>query len=190
MIIVNKTSSCQQTLHRILTDHIELQQITMFFSWCKKAFVLSAALLCAYRYLHLSHHSVGPPRKAPFFHGCRGRICAHKGEESQSSSSNTALVSPAAAEVKLKLVSNSQLVVPSTTAPVSTKLSEEEFVRYFYHGGGGTHNKTKISTLLVVCHPDDESIWDAPLLGPDAHVIVVTDGDSFGRGSDRWKALR
>ena len=40
-------------------------------------------------------------------------------------------------------------------------------------------------TLVVVCHPDDESIWGASLLGEHAHVIMVTDANSKGKGAVR-----
>jgi len=39
--------------------------------------------------------------------------------------------------------------------------------------------------LIIVAHPDDESIWAAEVLGEDSLVILVTDANSGGKGSKR-----
>ena len=43
--------------------------------------------------------------------------------------------------------------------------------------------------LVIVCHPDDESIFAAEFLGAESHVIVVTDANSAGEGVQRRRAL-
>ena len=48
----------------------------------------------------------------------------------------------------------------------------------------------EVKTLMFVCHPDDESIFGASALGPSTHVVVVTDANSNGSGSDRRTHLK
>lgn len=43
--------------------------------------------------------------------------------------------------------------------------------------------------LMIVCHPDDESIFGASILGTATHVVVVTDADSSNTGQFRRKSL-
>ena len=51
---------------------------------------------------------------------------------------------------------------------------------------GITHSeKHTRETLLIVCHPDDESIFGASALGERTHVVVVTDANSSGKGTKR-----
>ena len=46
-------------------------------------------------------------------------------------------------------------------------------------------NTGRVNSLMVVCHPDDESVFGASALGPSTYVIVVTDANSQGRGAKR-----
>ena len=46
------------------------------------------------------------------------------------------------------------------------------------------HNK-----CVIVCHPDDESIWAGDILDSNTHVIVVTDANSSGLHVKRRKSL-
>jgi len=45
------------------------------------------------------------------------------------------------------------------------------------------------TTLVVVCHPDDESIFASEFLGLGSHVVVVTDANSAGKAARRRRAL-
>ncbi len=51
-----------------------------------------------------------------------------------------------------------------------------------------------VDTLLVVAHPDDETLYFGPWLlsglAPNCDVLVVTDGNHAGRGEQRQQALR
>lgn len=51
-----------------------------------------------------------------------------------------------------------------------------------------------VDTLLVVAHPDDETLYFGPWLvnglAPSCDVLVVTDGNHAGRGEQRQAALR
>jgi len=42
-----------------------------------------------------------------------------------------------------------------------------------------------VESLLIVCHPDDESIFGASALGERTHVVVVTDANTSGTGTQR-----
>lgn len=52
----------------------------------------------------------------------------------------------------------------------------------------------QVETLVVVAHPDDETLYFGPWLvaglAPHCDVLVVTDGDHDGRGAQRQDSLR
>ena len=41
------------------------------------------------------------------------------------------------------------------------------------------------ATILIVCHPDDESIFGELALGSDTHVVLVTNANASGKGLKR-----
>ena len=49
--------------------------------------------------------------------------------------------------------------------------------------------QTKYKKCVIVCHPDDESIWAGDILDSDTHVIVVTDANSSGLHVKRKQSL-
>lgn len=60
---------------------------------------------------------------------------------------------------------------------------------------GGTLNKTRRNVLLVVAHPDDESMFFSPTIsyltsrGYNLHVLCLSIGDADGKGSIRKEEL-
>ena len=109
-----------------------------------------------------------------FFGNFHGIICAHDKSKPVSTSlflreakqQSTPKENPVLKEI---LIAEHQ----GENAPKSPPIAEQ--------------SKKKI--LLIVCHPDDESIFGATVLGENTHVIMVTDANSQGKGISRRKHL-